>query len=223
MPYSIDIPNSTRLFYPDELRLLTTLRKKKEKELHEKGKYHYFLITAIIGVVCNYLAAVTTIGFLGFVFGSITVFAYTIVVFMPYELYKKRKKLISFIADLQTLIEKGTVTTYPLNTTRIALAEEHEDESALYIIEYDSGSVFHLWDYDYDLYKKFPCLDFEIYEDSFYKLIGRRIYPLSKRVDPTIVIDDKQKWAYMKKFGAPDHLQTEQIGFDELIEKYKNI
>lgn len=220
--FSIDIPGVSRHFYPDELRLLTTLRKKKEQELQKKPRYHYFLVAAIIGVLFNYLAAITNIGFLGFVFGTIAVFAYCYVVFMPYELYKNRKKLVSFIADLQALINKGSVTTHLIKTTRIAIAEEHEDESTLYIIEYDTGSVFHLWDYDYDLYKKFPCLDFEIYEDSFYKLIGRRIYPLSKRIEPTIVINHEHKWAYMKKFGAPSHLQKEEISFDTLIEKYKS-
>lgn len=69
--------------------------------------------------------------------------------------------------------------------------------------------------------KKLPCLDFEIYNENFYKLLGRQVYALSERIKP-VTIDKKAKWSYMRKVGAPGHLQTESKNFDKLIEEYDN-
>jgi hypothetical protein len=140
---------------------------------------------------------------------------------MPYEIYKILRKRKEFLQRLSATIDKGTVDTCLINSKRIAVAEEFEDEGDLFIIEYDTDKVLYLWDYDYNLRKKFPCLNFEIYEDNFFKLFGRQIYPLSERIKP-VTIDKKAKWNYMSKIGGPEHLQTESINFDKLIEQYNN-
>ena len=67
-----------------------------------------------------------------------------------------------------------------------------------------------------------PCLAFEIYNEKFYKLIGRQVNPLSEKIKP-IVIDAKSKWAYLKKVGGPDHLSIEKRDFDKLVDQIKNI
>jgi hypothetical protein len=103
----------------------------------------------------------------------------------------------------------------------MAIAPEYEDESDLYIIEVSSNEVIYLWDTGYSLNKKFPCPDFEIYEEGFFKLTGRQIYPLSEKNQP-VKIDKKAKWNFMKQYGAPGHLETEKINFDELLKKYNN-
>jgi hypothetical protein len=111
------------------------------------------------------------------------------------------------------------VNTCLINAKRIAVAEEYEDEGDLFIIEYDIDKVLYLWDYDYNRRRKFPCLSFEIYEEDFFKLFGRQVYPLSDRMN-ALTIDKKAKWNYMKKVGAPGHLQTERVNFDRLIQDY---
>ena len=70
---------------------------------------------------------------------------------------------------------------------------------------------------DYSLRKKFPCLQFEIYEESFFKMFGRQVYPLSERINP-VKINSKAKWKYMTLVGVPGHLQTDDMNFDELTE-----
>jgi hypothetical protein len=41
-------------------------------------------------------------------------------------------------------------------------------------------------------------------------------------VNKTGKISNKAKWNFMKQYGAPEHLETEKINFDELLEKYNN-
>jgi hypothetical protein len=114
------------------------------------------------------------------------------------------------------------VDTCHITAQRIAIAPEYEDEIDLYIIELNNEELLYLWDMEYNLKKKFPCLDFEIYEDNFFKLTGRQIYPLSEKIQP-VKISNKVKWNFMKQYGAPGHLETEKVNFDELLEKYNNI
>jgi hypothetical protein len=52
-------------------------------------------------------------------------------------------------------------------------------------------------------------------------LLGKQIYPLSNYIKP-ISIDRQAKWAYMKKVGAPAHLETEIADFEDLIRRYNN-
>jgi hypothetical protein len=216
----MDIPKTTRQFYPDEQRILKAILTKTTKEVKTKIKYHYFLIAAVIAIICTYLATIIKFDFLGFVFGIISILGYGFIVFMPYEIFKDRKKIKNFMQTLQSFIDKGTVDTFHVKSVRIALAPEFDDESDLYLVELDNGKVLYLWDTEYNLNKKFPCSDFEIYEDKFFKLTGRQIYPLSDKIQP-IRIDKKAKWNYMKQYGTMEHLYIESINFDELLEKYK--
>lgn len=128
-----------------------------------------------------------------------------------------RKKNKYTLQQFQAFIQKGTVDTCRIKAERIALAEEYEDEGDLYIIACNQDQLLYMWDTDYTLRKKFPCLDFEVYEDAFSDLIGRQINPLSSRIKP-IIIDTKAKWNYMSKIGVPGHLQLEQSNFDTVLE-----
>jgi len=158
---------------------------------------------------------------LDFTFGTIAVLAFAFIVFVPYEIYKQKNRHKLFLQQLSTAIEKGTVDTYLIKTRRIAIAPEYEDESDLYIVELNDYEVLYLWDTEYNLNKKFPCSDFEIYENDFFKLIGRQIYPLSEKIQ-SVKIDKKTKWNFMKQYGASGHLEIEKINFDQLLEKYNN-
>ncbi|MBL7739272.1 MAG: hypothetical protein JNK14_08625 [Chitinophagaceae bacterium] len=217
----MDILFKTRPFYPDELRLLKTLKTQREKESGGKIKFYHFVIAGFSGAGFTYLAALLPDSFWTFLFGTLAVFAFAFLVFTPYEIYKMRRKSKDFLQRLNATIDKGTVDTYLINTKRIAVAKEYEDEGDLFLIDYDNDKVLYLWDYDYNLRKKFPCLDFEIYEDNFFKLFGRQVYPLSDRIKP-LTIDRKAKWSYMSKIGTPGHLQIDNTNFDKLVEEYNN-
>jgi hypothetical protein len=199
----VAISFKTRQLYADELRILKTLKTKKEKEVKKKPKYHYYPIMALLGAGFAYLASVINIGFFQFLFGTIAVILVCGLVFLPYELYKARKRLKKLVSDLDLFIEVGTVATSVITATRIALAEEKEDEGELYIIEYAPGNVLYLWDSDYNFRKKFPCLHFEIYENRFFKMTGRLIYPRSERIQP-VIISKEAKWKYIGIKGFTD-------------------
>ncbi len=217
----MDILFKTRPFYPDELRLLKTLKTQKEKEGGGKIKSYHFVIAGLLGAGFTYLTALLPNSFWTFLFGTLAVFAFAFIVFTPYEIYKIRRKSKDFLLRLNTTIDKGTVDTCLIKAKRIAVAKEYEDEGDLFLIDYDTNKVLYLWDYDYTLRKKFPCLDFEIYDDNFFKLFGRQIYPLSDPIKP-LTIDRKAKWNYMSKVGTPGHLQIDNTNFDKLVEEYNN-
>ena len=215
----MNLIETSRPFNLDEIRILNFLAKKKEREFRQKTKYHYYFIVGFLAIGFSYLALIIKSDFLVFLFGTIAVFAYGYVIFIPYEIYKKRKHLKSYLLSLNSYIEKGTITTCLINSIRIARADEFEDESDLYIVEYEKDKILYLWDTDFDLKKRFPCLNFEIYEEDFCKLTGRQIYSLSEKIKP-LIIDKKAKWDYMQRNGAPSHLETESISFDKLIKEY---
>lgn len=217
----MDISFKTRSFYPDELRLLKTLKAQKEKESNSKIKFKHFIIAGLIGTGFTYLATILPDSFWTFLFGTLAVFSFAFIVFTPREIHKMKRKHKDFLQQLDMTIDKGSVDTCLINAKRIAVAKEYEDEGDLYIIEYNSDKIVYLWDHDYNLQKKFPCLDFEIYNENFYKLLGRQVYALSERIKP-VTIDKKAKWNYINKVGAPGHLQTESKNFDKLIEEYNN-
>ena len=217
----MDIQFKTRPFYSNELRLLKTLRTQKVKESSSKIKFHHFIIAAIFGTGFAYVAVLLPDSFWTFLFGTLAIVSFSFIIFAPYEIYKLKRKQLIFFQRLNSIIEKGTVDTCIINAKKIAVANEFEDEGDLYIIEYKTDGILYLWDYDYNLQKKFPCLDFEIYEEEFHKLLGRQIYPVSERISP-IVIDKQAKWNYMKKIGVPEHLKTNSVNFDKLIEEYNN-
>lgn len=192
------------------------MKRKKEKEQGGKIKFYHFLVAAVLAAGFGYLTSISPNGWVGFIPGIVTVLAAGFVVFMPYELYKLKKGRREFMVALNDLIDGGTVATCHIHATRIALAKEYEDEGDLFIVEIDEGNLLSLWDYDYTLRKKFPCLDFEIYEEKFAKPLGRMIYSLSERINP-VTIDRKAKWSYMSKVGAPDHLEVIKANFDQFI------
>jgi len=217
----MDITFKTRHFYPDELRLLKTLKTQKEKQRVSKIKFYHYVIAGLLGASCTYIAATIPDSFWTFLFGTIAVFSFGFIVFTPNEIYKQKKRHKNFLQQLNAFIDKGTVDTCIIHSKRIALAKEYEDEGDLYIIECDTDKLLYMWDNDYNLQKKFPCLDFEIYEAKFYKTYGRQVYSLSDRINP-FIIDKKAKWNYLSKIGAPGHLQTDNKNFDKLIEEYNN-
>ncbi|MBW8362591.1 MAG: hypothetical protein K0M56_10455 [Kaistella sp.] len=215
----MDITYKTRNFYPDELRLLKTLKTQKGKEVSRKIRVYHIFISGLLGAGFSYIAIIIPNSFWTFLFGTIAVLAFSFIIFMPYEIYKIKRKHKDFLQQLTSLIDKGTVDTCQIKTKRIAVAPEYEDESNLYIVELNNNEVLYLWDTEYNLSKKFPCSDFEIYEDNYFKLLGKQVYSLSEKIHP-IKIDRKAKWNFMKRYGAPGHLETEKINLDELIEKY---
>ena len=212
---------TTRHFYADELKILNSLLTKTKKEGKSKIKFYHFVVPGILGAILVYITTLLPDSFWTFLFGTAAVFCFAFMVFMPYEIYKDKKRKNLFLLTLQKFIDKETVDTCKINALRIAIAPEYEGESDLYIVELEKNKVLYLWDTEYNLKKKFPCLNFEIYEDNFFKLVGRQLYPLSEKIEP-IKIDRKAKWNYMKKYGVFEHLDTENIDFDELIEKYNN-
>ncbi len=215
-------PFISRPYNPAELRLLTTLKKRLEKERGSKLKFYHFIIAAILGAGFTWIAATIPDSFWTFLTGTIAILCFSFIVFTPHEFYKQKRRHRSSLQALDQAIDKGSVAVCTIRARQIALAKEYEDEGDLYIVEYEPGKVLYLWDTDYNLNKNFPCLDFELYEDSFYKLLGRRLYPISEKIKP-LLIDRKVKWNYMKKYGAPGHLDTKAIGFEALLEKYNNI
>lgn len=217
----MEITFNTRNFHPNELRLLKTLKSKKEKESGTKIKFYHFAIAIVLGAVCTYITTIIPDSFWTFLLGTIAVFAFSFIVFVPYEMYKLKKRHQEFLQHLGLYIEKGTVDTCIINAKKIAIAEEYEDEGDLYIIEYDTDKIIYIWDIEYNMHKDFPCLNFEIYEENFFKLLGRQIYPLSARITP-VTIEKSAKWNYMGKIGAPGNLETEAKNFDKLIAEYNN-
>jgi len=140
---------------------------------------------------------------------------------MPFEVIKLKKREKARIKHIDSILNRNTIEVCPVQAKRIAVAEEYEDESDLYIVEMTDGKILYLWDHEYNLKKNFPCLNFEIYNNEFYELIYRQINPLSEKIQP-IVIDAKVKWAILTKEGLPEHLCVEDNDFDRLIERMKN-
>ena len=212
-------PITPRPYNPTELRLLATLKKRLEKESATKVKFYHFIIAAILGAGFTWIAASIPDSFWTLLTGTIAILCYSFIVFTPYELYKQKRRHRSTLLALDQAISKGSVAVCSIRARQIALAKEYEDEGDLYIVEYEPGRIMYLWDTEYNLNKTFPCLEFELYEDAFFKLLGRKLNPLSGKIKP-VLIDRKAKWNYMKKYGAPGELETVEIGFEELLAKF---
>lgn len=204
------------------MRLLRTLRARKEKEGRGLSRWHYFPIAGAIGAGCTYVASIVPDSIWTFLFGTIAIFCASFLVFGLYTIYVSQRRNRRFLKELENWIGNETIRTWRINAIRIAVAKEYEDEGDLYLVEYEPDKVLYLWDHDYNLKGKFPCLEFEIYEADYCKLIGRQVYPLSEHIKPRLVIDRKVKWKYMKEVGAPEHLSTESIDFDTLVARYNH-
>jgi len=210
-----------RQFYPDELRILKTLKTKKEKTPRGRIKFYHYLIAALCGVLFIWLAVLINGGFFSIVLGTMAVFAWAFIVFMPWEAYKYKKRNASFLKELNVLIEKGTVNTSIIYARQVAVAKEYEDEGDLFIVEKETNELLFLWDHDYNLRKKLPCLNFEVYEEKFYQLTGRQVYPRSEQIVP-VSINKKAKWEYMSKVGLPGHLEIKAMDFETFITAVKS-
>lgn len=215
----MSISYTTRNLYPAELKLLKSLKSRQEKEGRNKIKFYHFIIAGLLGTACTYLASLWEENFWGFFFGTVAVLSFGFIIFIPYEIYKLKNKNKAFLKELNARINNGLVKTCTITASRIAVAKEYEDEGDLFFVEYETHKVLHIWDYDHSFQKRFPCLQFEIYEDSFYKLSGRQINPLSERIHP-LSINSKAKWNYMTEIGAPEHLETINTNLDQIIDEY---
>jgi hypothetical protein len=205
-----------------ESKALQKIKSTAEKDIKRGHKIHFLFIAAVLGVICVFLANWTTYDSLKFVFGTISVLSFGFVVFMPYEIHKGIKKAKKKIKAIDGILAQDGVDVSIVNASRIAVAKEFEDEGDLYIVETINKDILYLWDNDYNLKKNFPCLEFEIYSEDFYKIIGRQINPLSEKINP-ITIDAKNKWAYLKKVGGPGHLTLEKRDFEEVLEQINNV
>jgi hypothetical protein len=212
------IPKLRRPITVKETKTLQKIRSISEKELRKGYKTPYLIIATIVGAICALFANRTSYDFLVFVFGTISVLSFSVVIFMPYEIHKRLSKLRNEIKVIDNILTEKSIEVTPVSAKRIALAKEFEDESDLYIIETSDDAILYLWDIDFNLKKNFPCLEFEIYNEDFHELIGRQISPLTKKIEP-LIIDGKTKWAYLKKFGGPGHLTMEERSFDEIIKQ----
>lgn len=216
----MNIRYKTRDLYPDEVRLLKTLKKQKASEVTGRMTFCYFFIAGLSGIGATYVTSITPDSFWTFLFGTIAVVAF--IVFTPYQICKQKNLRKLFLRQLSATLEQGTVDTLIVNAERIAIAPEYEDESDLYIIELNDKEVLYLWDTAYDPNEKFPCLDLEICEGSFFELTGKQIYPLSEKIQP-IEIVKKAKWKFMEANGSMGgHLEIEKTNFDELIRKFNH-
>jgi hypothetical protein len=213
----------TRDLSPDERRALHSLRTKAEKAGYGWIRPWHYIPAAMLGAGCAWLAFHTGSGFLRFLFGTIAVLAIGFVVFTPLELLKMRKKHRDLLRRLTAFIERGTVGMCPVSATRIALAREYDDEGDLYIVELAHGRVLYIEDLNYNMKDKFPCLRFEVYDDEFFGLTGKRLLPLSGKVPPAAVIAPEKKRAYWTQLGAPGDLVIEDVDFHELIERYNSL
>ena len=212
-------PFTPRPYNPTELRLLNTLKKRLEKESGTKVKFYHFIIAAILGTGFAWIAASIPDSFWTLLTGTIAILCFSFIAFTPYELYKQKRRHRSTLLALDLAMNKGSVAVCSIRARQIALAKEYEDEGDLYIVEYEPGRMMYLWDTEYNLNKTFPCLEFELYEDAFFKLLGRKLNPLSEKIKP-LLIDRKAKWKYLEKYGVPGEMETVEVGFEELLAKF---
>ena len=216
----------TRALYPGELRSLKRIITQTEKSKTYISKSMICPLALLLGIVCACLAVGTAKeSFWYFIFGTVAVLGFSTFVFGTIEELKAQGKNKDILRLVNERIEKGTVDTCLINATRMACAQEFEDEGDWYIFELGNDTVLRFWDVDYAYNnKKFPCLHFEIYEENYVKLIHKDIYPLSEKVKPVKMINPKKKWKYMcekdpfeRLAGACECMNIANIGFDELI------
>lgn len=209
----------SRPLLADEIRLLNKLKSSLIKGRVSKFKLHDFFFIFLAGAVFTGMAILMEVKVAAVVFGTLAVLCFSFVVFAPYEMYKQRVQSKKKWSQLNHLMMKNGIQVTRVNALQVAVAKEYEDEGDLFIIEYKAGEVLYLWDHDDQLKKRFPCQQFEIYKEDFISLTGRPVHALSERIQPR-VIDAKSKWAYLKKYGGPEHMTTERIEFEELMSRF---
>jgi hypothetical protein len=88
----MNIAYKTRNFYPDELRVLKTLKTRNEKKTGSKIKFCHFLVAGLSGAGLTYVASIIPDGFWTFLLGTTAVFAFAFVLFVPYEIFKQKNR-----------------------------------------------------------------------------------------------------------------------------------
>ena len=202
----------------DELYILKTLKSQAEWKGSGKRIYFGLFLPIFIGIIFACLTITTKNSF----FVYIAAISFAIAVVVPYDLYKVDKNKLQ---RLNKFIEKRTVETCRIQTTRIAISVDDGEEDGRSIIEIGKDKVLYLYEIDDFASKNFPCLQFEIYEKNFFELTDRMINPLSERVNP-IIIDSKKTWNYILEsetieqlLGAPEDVSTENRSFNEVLKK----
>jgi hypothetical protein len=219
----MNLPTIKRPLYREEAVLLKKIKTITMEEAQSKCPIKFFFVILLSGLAAAYLASIIKIGFLEFIFGTLAVVAGVAVVFVisPYHIYKERRKGKQAIKQIDDYLTHNELTVTPIAAIRIAVGDEYEDEGELFIIEYQPGWILYMWDNDYNLRKKLPCLKFEIYDAPFALLMGRMVFSLSPKIKP-VRINSKAKWDYLGKYG-PGHLQTEQIDFEDLLRRFDDV
>lgn len=216
IPPLMELQEITRPLNAVEIKMLKKVRKVIEESKAFKYKTYHWIIAFLSGVAATCLAVYFKDGFLMFLFGTIAVFCFVAVVFGPYEIYKATRAANKTLEKMDDFLTANQVKVIPINALQIAIAEEFDDEGFLYIIEYKPGNILYLE----EMVRKPISLQFEIYEEAFSDLTERRIHPLSEKIKP-VKIPGKTKWAVLKERGWPAHLTTEVIGFDELMNEFR--
>lgn len=201
-----------------EMKALKKVRNTNQNVLKRGYKWPNVVAALILAAICVYGATWTRYDLVTFLLGVSAFFSLGYVIFMPYEAYKDIRRAKKMIRKIDSVMDGGTVEVTPVKATRVAMAKEHEDEGDLYLVEVANDQLLYVWDFDHNLRKGFPCLEFEFYDEEFQVLIGRQINPISEKIKP-IVIDSEGKWNYLKKFGSPGHMEIRKGNFDRIIEK----
>ena len=209
----------SRPLYPDEIRLLNKLKRKMIKGRVPRWKLYHYLLILLAGAALADTARQVNVWFETIVFGTMAAICFIFVVLSPFEIYRKKHRLQKKLMQINNLLMENILSVTLVHATEIALAEEYEDEGDLYLIAYEPGAVLYYWDHDYYLRKRLPCLTFEIYKDDFAALTGRPVHALGDKATLRM-IGAKSKWQYLGKYGAPAHLATEQVEFEELMNRF---
>lgn len=219
VPYpaaNMELARISRPLLPEEIKRLRKLKKERQSRLQKGFQYYWLLYAVLAGTVFTGLAIYLEDGFLHFLCGTLAVFAWSALVFAPWEAFKLFRRDKAQIAVLDECLNSGTIRVVPVNALRIALAPEFEDESDLYMVEYAPDHILYIWDIDYNLEGVFPCMRFDLYEPEFAVLTGMVLHPRSEKIEP-VHIDKAAKWKHLGEFGGPGEWQAERRNFDELI------
>ncbi len=210
----------TRTLTQKETKALKKIRKNNESVLNRGYKWPNVMLALALAALCMYGATWTRYDLITFILGVSAVFSIGYVFFMPFEAYKDIRRANKMIRKIDDMLEADVLEVSPVNATQIARAKEYEDEGDLYIIEMKDSRILYIRDFDHNLRKGFPCLEFELYDEEFRDLTGRLINPISEKIKP-IEVDSMAKWNFFQK-SPPEHLQIQKTSFDRLIEKINN-
>jgi len=210
-----------RKFSTKEVRFLKLIIQKHKTEVRFWNSYKLIFISFTIGVPFAIIAANLNDGILLFLTGTIAVFAFVGGIFSIVPCIKDNKKKKTDLKNLNKYLSDGYIGVSDINAQKIAKASEYEDESDLYIVKINDFQTLFVWDYEYNLDRKFPCLHFEIYEKKFYELTNQIINFKSEKITP-INIAPENKWNYLRKNGISKQIELIDINFDVLVNQINN-